>query len=75
MKLRTSILGIPLASTNIDGEATLAVPQFTLLHFSGIRTRTKAKLLGITVAKTKGWLLTPFDVTSGPVGGQVNVDG
>ncbi len=46
----------------------------TLDHL--IRTRTKVKgPFGVTLAKTKGWLLTPFDIQSGPIRGKITVDG
>lgn len=76
MKLATKIFGLPLLTTDADAVADVDVPPFTLLHFSGIRTRAKVKgPFGITLAKTKGWLVTPFDVTSGPIKGKATFNG
>jgi hypothetical protein len=76
VKLKTKIFGMPVFTTEVDGKASVDVPSFTLLSFSGVRTRTKVKgPFGITLGKTKGWVLTPFDVTSGPIHGDGTIDG
>jgi hypothetical protein len=76
MRLKTRVFGLTLLTTDVDGKANLDIPEFTLLRFSGVRTRVKVKgPFGVTLSKTKGWVLTPFEVKSGPIQGEATING
>ena len=75
MKLTTRGLGLTLFTTDVDGKARVDAPPFRLVDFPGVRTGTKVKgPFGMTIAKTKGWVLTPFAITSGPIRADIDVD-